>query len=258
MSAARAMRDPGPRGRAPGAARVVWVRQPQRDRQAHRGGPGPRLAQPPAHRVCLAGEPRRGTPEPCRVPLPHHRARGRAFLRLQAVDAQDPGGHVPRRRHHLGSLRPGREQGWLAADSLRDGSGRQWHRRGVGQCAAELRHGPMAGEAAMAHPTAHVPTDEPPRQRQGGFRVGATRLGLRGTMAVGAVGSCAPHLHRSLQRTNAVPTVIADVESPSTNRTHVVFHFQPQTCEPSVFGPAVRHRSPPWQRSAASCSGALS
>src|SRR3989442_7106853 len=96
----------------------------------------------------------------------------------------------------------------------------------------------MAGEAAMAHPTAHVPTDEPPRQRQGGFRVGAARLGMRGTLAVRAVGSFAHHLHRYLQRKNAVPTVIAELESPSTHSTNAVFHFQNHTREPSVLAPA--------------------
>src|SRR5712691_11783044 len=112
----------------------------------------------------------------------------------------------------------------------------------------------MAGEAAMAHPAEYVPADEPPRQRQGGVRVGAARLGMRGALAVRTVGSLAHHLHRSLQRKNAVPTGIADVQSPSTNSTHVVFHFQNYTREPRVFGPAVTPRSPPGPRRAASYS----
>src|SRR5438552_19105052 len=116
----------------------------------------------------------------------------------------------------------------------------------------------MAGEAAMAHPAEHVPADEPPRQRQSSFRVGAARLGMRGALAVSTVGQFAHHLYRSLQRKNAVPTVIADVEPPSTNRTNVVFYFQHQTREPSVFRPAVTHRSSPWQRSTAACHCALS
>src|SRR6266478_109631 len=116
----------------------------------------------------------------------------------------------------------------------------------------------MAGDAAMAHPAEHVPADEPPRQRQSGFRVGAARLGMRGALAVRTVGQFAHYLYRSLERKNAVPTVIADVQSPSTNSTNVVFHFQNYTREPRVFGPAVTHRSPPWQRSAASYSDVLS
>jgi len=39
------------------------------------------------------------------------------------------------------------------------------------------------------------------------------------------VDQCAHHLYRSLQRKNAVPTVITDVENPSTNRTHLTFLF---------------------------------
>src|SRR5712691_563608 len=112
----------------------------------------------------------------------------------------------------------------------------------------------MASEAAMAHPAKHLPANEPPWQRQEGFCVGAARLGMRGAMVVRAVGSFAHHLHRSLQRKNAVPTVIADVQSRPTNSTNVVFHFQNHTRELSVFGPAVTHRSPPWQRSTASCN----
>src|SRR5712691_931569 len=80
---------------------------------------------------------------------------------------------------------------------------------------------------------------------------------MRRAMAVRAVGSLAHHLHRSLQGKNAVPTVIADVQSRPTNSTNVVFHFQNYTREPSVFRPAVTHRIPPWQRSAASCNCTL-
>src|SRR5712691_90159 len=77
---------------------------------------------------------------------------------------------------------------------------------------------------------------------------------MRRAMAVRAVGSLAHHLHRSLQGKNAVPTVIADVQSRPTNSTNVVFHFQNYTREPRVFRPAVTHRIPPWHRSAASCN----
>src|SRR5215831_15762775 len=115
----------------------------------------------------------------------------------------------------------------------------------------------MTGEAAMAHPAEHIPADEPPRQRQGGFRIGAARLGMRGAPEGRAVGQLAHHLHRPLQRKNAVPTVIADVQSRPTNSTNVVFHFQNHTRELSVFRPAVTHRSPPWPRSTASCNYAL-
>jgi hypothetical protein len=39
-----------------------------------------------------------------------------AFLRLQAIDAQDESGHGPiRRRHPLRILLPGREHGLIAA-----------------------------------------------------------------------------------------------------------------------------------------------
>src|SRR5215831_10134468 len=110
----------------------------------------------------------------------------------------------------------------------------------------------MAGEAAMAHPAEHVPADEPPRPRQGGFRVWAARLGMRGALAVRAVGQFTHHLHRALQRKNAVPTVIADVQSRPTNSTKVVFHFQNYLRELRVFRPAVTHRSPPYPRSLAS------
>jgi hypothetical protein len=110
------MRDPGKLGRDPGDERVLFVRQPQVDRQAHLCGPCPRLAQQTAHLVCIAGEQRLGKPDPFRVQLPHHRERFMAFLRLQSVDAQDQGFHVPiRRRHHLGILLPGREHGLIAA-----------------------------------------------------------------------------------------------------------------------------------------------
>jgi len=201
---------------------------------------------------------RLGTPHPFRVQLPHHRERFMALLRLQAIDAQAQGFRVPiRRRHHRGGLLPGRAHGLRAADSILDGIGRQWHLRGVGQFAAALRHGPMAGEAAMAHPAEHVPADEPPRQRYDGFCVGAARFGMRRAMAVRAVGSLAHHLPRSLQRKNAVPTVIAEVQSRPTNRPNVVFHFQNDTREPSVFRPAGTPRIPPWQRSAASCNCTL-
>jgi hypothetical protein len=162
-----------------------------------------------------------------------------------------------RRRHHLGGLLPGREQGLIAAYSILDGIRRQRHLLGVGPCTAELRHGSMAGEAAMAPPAAHVPADEPPRQRQGGFRVWAARLGMRGAMAVSTVGQCAHHLHRSLERKKAVPTVIAEVQSRPTNSTHVVFHFQNHTRALRVFRPAVTPRSPPWPRRTARCNCTL-
>src|SRR5262249_30602939 len=112
----------------------------------------------------------------------------------------------------------------------------------------------MAGEAAMGPPAEHVPAAEPPPPGPGGFRRGAARLGMRGALAVRTVGQFAHHLHRSLQRKNAVPTVIADVQSRPTNSTNVVFHFQNHLRELSVFRPVGTHRSPPWQRSTASCN----
>jgi hypothetical protein len=83
----------------------------------------------------------------------------------------------------------------------------------------------MTGEAAMAHPTKHIPADEPPRLRQSRFCIWAARLGTRGALAVRAVGQLAHHFHRPLQGKNAVSTMIADVQSPSTNGTNAVFHF---------------------------------
>src|SRR5215813_9434672 len=81
----------------------------------------------------------------------------------------------------------------------------------------------MTGETAMAHPTEHIPADEPPRQRQSNFCIRAARLGPRGALAVRAVGQLAHHLHRPLQRKNAVSTVIADVQRPSTHGTNFGF-----------------------------------
>src|SRR5499427_2117585 len=116
----------------------------------------------------------------------------------------------------------------------------------------------MTGETAMAHPTEHIPADEPPRQRQSHVCMRAARLGTRGALAVRAVGQLAHHLHRPLQRKNAVSTVIADVQSRPTNSTNVVFHFQNHTRESGVFGPAVTHGSPPWHKSTARCNCTLS
>jgi hypothetical protein len=83
----------------------------------------------------------------------------------------------------------------------------------------------MTGEAAMAHPTEHIPADEPPRLRQSRCCIRAARLGTRGAPEVRAVGQLAHHFHRPLQGKNAVATVIADVQSPSTNGTNFVFNF---------------------------------
>src|SRR3989449_9166574 len=116
-----------------------------------------------------------------------------AFLRLQSVEAQDQGFHVPiRRRHHLGILLPGRAHGLIAAYSLLDGIGRQRNLLGVGQCAADLRHGPMAGEAGTVPSTEQVPTELSPLQGQRGFLSRASGLWMCRTLAVPAAWLVVP------------------------------------------------------------------
>jgi hypothetical protein len=181
-----------------------------------------------------------------------------ALLRLQPIKAQDPGCHGPiRRRHPLGGLRPGCAYGLIALSGLLDGSRRQRHLRGVDQCAADLRHRPLTSEAAMAPPTQPLPAAEPPRLRQSRFGIRAARLGTRGALAVRAVGQLAYHFHRPWQGQNAVSTMSAAVQSPSTHATNVVFHFSNHTRASDVCGPTVTHGSPPWQRNTARCHWTL-
>src|SRR5258706_4301772 len=146
----------------------------------------------------------------------------------------------------------------MATKGILAGVDRERNVIGVAEIGADLLHGPVGGKATVALPAEPIPADEPPRQRQRHFRIGAARLGMRGTLEVRAVGQLAHYLHRPLQRKNAVPTVIADVQSRPTNSTNVVFHFQNHTRASGVFGPAVTHGSPPWHKSTARCNCTLS
>src|SRR6478672_3643748 len=91
----------------------------------------------------------------------------------------------------------------------------------------------------MADPAKDVPADRPLGWGDGGFDLGALRLGVSGTVGVGAVVELADQLHGAFERVQATIAVIADVHSPTADRAVAVEDVEFKESEIGVGGPSV-------------------
>src|SRR5205823_4471788 len=109
------------------------------------------------------------------------------------------------------------------------------------QLRLELRHGPVAGEAAVAQPAEDVPADEPPGERNLGLGQGAEGVGMARTSPVGAVGQFADQLDGPRQGEDPVEPVIADVQGTRTADAGLLFDRENPLAEDGVGRPAIAH-----------------
>src|SRR3954466_5526776 len=106
----------------------------------------------------------------------------------------------------------------------------------------------MAREPAMADPAKDVPADRPLGWGDGGFDLGALRLGVSGTVGVGAVVELADHLHGAFERVQATIAVIADRHPPTADRAVAVEDVKFKASEIGARGPSIGHGTdlPDW------------
>src|SRR4051812_42968765 len=93
----------------------------------------------------------------------------------------------------------------------------------------------------MADPGKDVPADRPLGWGDGGFGLGAPRLGVSGTEGVGAVVELADQLHGAFERVQAAIAVIADGHPPTADRAVAVEDVEFKEGEIGVGGPSVGH-----------------
>src|SRR3954454_5073697 len=93
----------------------------------------------------------------------------------------------------------------------------------------------------MADPAKDVPADRPLGWGDGGFALGALRLGVSGTVRVWAVVELADQLYGPFERVQATIAVIADRHPPTAARAVAVEDVKCEASEIGVGGPAVGH-----------------
>src|SRR5215831_14606841 len=99
----------------------------------------------------------------------------------------------------------------------------------------------MAGKAAMAEPTKHIPAQTPARHTDGRFSFRAERAPPTLACGVRATHQAVDHLSRSLKGPKMMIAMIAHMHGTATDWAGPILDIQGQPVEYCPCGPTIRH-----------------
>src|SRR5262249_48452624 len=167
------------------------------------------------------------------------------FLGLEPIDGQHHRLHVRIRGGQLvWSLAAGRQHLLVAVNIGLDRVGGQANLVYVGQFGTELPDRPVAGKAALAQPTYHIPAEDPPRHGDRGLSFWTDRVGMGWAGACGAMCQLADQMQRPVEREHPMMAMVTRSQRASTCPAPPLFDYHFDACEPRVFWPAVWHDGP--------------
>src|SRR6266702_1604596 len=169
-----------------------------------------------------------------------------ALFRLETVDRQYQGLDIPTGLcQPIRVLLPASQHGLVEANIVFHGIVRHSDLVRVLQLQTQLRYRPMAGKAAMAKPTQHVPADTPTRHADREFSFGAE--GAPPTLARGVwtAHQTVDHLGRPCERPESMIPVVTNMHITVADRARAILNFQRNPFECCPCRPTVSHGGPP-------------
>ena len=120
----------------------------------------------------------------------------------------------------------------------------------VRQFGTELPDRPVAGEAALAQLTHHIPTAYAPRHRPRGLRFGTHGPRVSRTHTLWAMGEFTDDVDGSVQGQQAALAMITHGQGAAARSAPPILDFQFDTGKDGVLWPAVWHGRPPLAKDA--------